>query len=606
MLITITVEFISLFFIMAIFISFIVRKRDDSSEVSFFWKLLLTNILGLILEIYVTFTTAYSDLFPLLTLVLHRFYMLLIILEVLYVCSFSSFLYNYDLKNTKRGKIFIRVLQIIFVLEAIFVTFLPVAFHVGFSKTSRYVSYATGWAVESIIIYGILLFLLTVYFLLRYRNYYYKQRLLSILFYSLVLTSTIIIRKFFIGYTVIFPTFTLVTVMIYFIIENYDVKRATQLKELSIKADNLNEAKNRFLSNMSREIRTNLNTIVVTSSLLLESDIDEETKDELNDIVYASDSLLEIVGNILDLNKIENEEMKVNIEEYNLKREAESLADMTSIRIENKPINFIMNIDQSIPDVLKGDKAHVKQVINNLLTNAFKYTNEGTVVFNVRCDNDLETSICHITIEVKDTGIGIKDTSRLFNKFDRLDMDKESNIEGTGLGLVITKKIVELMNGKIDVESELGKGSKFTVTFDQEISDGKELVKEKELNLDYSFGNRRILVVDDNRFNLKVAKLLFNKFGLKIDCCNSGKEAKEVLKNNGYDVIFTDIVMSNNDGIDVLNEGKKYNTPVVALTADAIQGAKEKYLELGFADYIAKPYTDYDIYKVLDGLFRKE
>ena len=265
-----------------------------------------------------------------------------------------------------------------------------------------------------------------------------------------------------------------------------------------------------------------------------------------------------------------------------------------------------MNIDQNIPDVLKGDKAHVKQVINNLLTNAFKYTNEGTVVFNVRCDNDLETNICHITIEVKDTGIGIKDTSRLFNKFDRLDMDKESNIEGTGLGLVITKKIVELMKGKIDVESELGKGSKFTVTFDQEISDGKELAKEKELNLDYSFGNRRILVVDDNRFNLKVAKLLFDKFGLKIDCCNSGKEAKEVLKNNGYDVIFTDIAMSNNDGIDVLNEGKKYNTPVVALTADAIQGAKEKYLGLGFADYIAKPYTDYDIYIVLDSLFRKE
>lgn len=606
MIITLTIDFLSLYFIISIFSSFVVRKKDKSGEVAFFWRLGIVNFIGLILEILTTFSTAYFDVIPNINMILHKLYMLMILLVVLYISSFTCFLYNDEINNTKKGKIVITVLKVFFAIEAILVVLLPIHFHAEFTDNSRYVVYAEGIGTLSIIIYSFILFIMDIYYSFRYRNAYFKQRLLCLVFYSYELILSLVFRKYFLGINVLFSVISLVTIMIYFVIENYDVKKVTQLKELTNQANEMNEDKNKFLSNMSSEIRTNLNTILVTSTMLLDSDADEETKDDVKDIVYASESLLEIVGNILDLNKIESDEMEVNIEDYNLKKEAESLADMTSIRIEDKPIKFVMNIDQSIPDTLRGDKAHIKQIINNLLTNGFKYTNEGSVVFNVRGDNDLDSNICHLTIEVKDTGIGIKDTSRLFNKFDRLDMDKKSNIEGTGLGLVITKKMVDLMKGKLEVESELGKGSKFTVTVDQEIVNEVYHDKDSHTELDYNFGNRRILIIDDNKLNLKVARKVFENFKLKVDTCFSGEEAVNILKNNGYDAIFTDVFMADENGYQILREGKKYNTPVVALTADAIQGAKEKYLKAGFVDYIAKPYTNHEIYDALEKLFRKK
>jgi CheY-like chemotaxis protein len=356
---------------------------------------------------------------------------------------------------------------------------------------------------------------------------------------------------------------------------------------------------------MSHEIRTSLNTIVVTSSELIESNVPDDIKTDLKDCLYASDTLLEIVGNIIDLKKIEKDVITLNNVEYNLKKEVESLVDMTSVRIENKPINFIMNIDNSIPNVLYGDKVYMKQIMNNLLTNAFKYTNEGEVKFNVSCENDFTNKICHIKILVQDTGIGIKDTSKLFNKFDRLDVDKISTVEGTGLGLVITKKIIDSMKGTITVESEYGKGSKFLVEIDQAIVDNPSISIANRSSMNYNFGNRRVLLVDDDKLNLKVEKKTLSKFNFKIDAVTSAEEALQLMRDNGYDLIVTDVYLENEFDDQVLKYAKKFNIPVVCITADAIEGAEEKYLSSGYSYYISKPYSVKDIYNVLESIFRK-
>ena len=426
-----------------------------------------------------------------------------------------------------------------------------------------------------------------------------------LIFYFLLLFDGIIARLFLPGITIICCEVALIVILIYFFIENNDTKKVEQLKEIRDQANKFDQEKTKFLSNMSHEIRTSLNTIVVTSNDLLESNVDNSIKEELKDCLYASDTLLELVGNILDLNKISSEFISLNNVQYDLKKEVESIAEMTSIRIENKPINFIMNIDNSIPNILYGDKVYMKQIMNNLLTNAFKYTNEGEVKFNISCENDLTNKKCHLIISVQDTGIGIKDTSKIFDKFERLDVDKISTVEGTGLGLVITKKIIDSMNGTINVESTYGKGSKFTVELDQEIVDKPVNVVNKSQVINYNFGNRRILLLDDDKLNLKVEKKTLSKFNFKIDTANNADEALELIKNNGYDLIFTDAYLENGYDDQVLRYAKKFNIPVICLTADAIEGAEEKYLNLGYSYYISKPYTIRDIYDVLEKAFRK-
>ena len=260
--------------------------------------------------------------------------------------------------------------------------------------------------------------------------------------------------------------------IIYFTIENPDLKMLRQVELAKDKAEQSSRAKSDFLSSMSHEIRTPLNAIVGLSedNLTYQDSIPFEVKENCNDIINASKSLLEIVGNILDINKLEANKMEIIEEKYNFKEEIENLAKIDALRIGDKNINFILNISKDIPDELIGDKIHVKEIVNNLLTNAIKYTEQGEIELNIECLNKNE--ICNLIISVRDTGKGIKEENidKLFNKFERLDTEINSTIEGTGLGLAITKSLVELMNGKIEVHTELNKGSTFIVEIPQKIN----------------------------------------------------------------------------------------------------------------------------------------
>lgn len=397
-----------------------------------------------------------------------------------------------------------------------------------------------------------------------------------------------------------------------FTIENPDLKMIQELEEAKTRADNANKAKSDFLSSMSHEIRTPLNAIVGLSEDMKDRSVCPDVmKEDLNDIIDASHTLLEIVGNIMDINKIESEKMEIVEVSYNFKEEISSLARVQGIRIKDKKIDYKIYISEDIPYELIGDKQHVKEIINNLLSNAIKYTDEGTVAMNITCFNS--NDICNLEIEVYDTGRGIKkeDLKRLYNKFDRLDVEKNSTIEGTGLGLAITKKLVELLKGTINVESEYGKGTKFNVIIPQRIGNNTSKEEQVIINNMIDYSDKKILIVDDNKLNIKVAKRNIEELNFKeIDECYNGLECLEKIKNGKtYDIILMDIMMPTMDGEETLKKLKNikgFNTPVIALTADAIAGSDEKYKEEGFVDYVSKPFNKDTIKLKIDCIFEKK
>ena len=295
------------------------------------------------------------------------------------------------------------------------------------------------------------------------------------------------------------------------------------------------------------------------------------------------------------------------------------MCKVTQTRIGEKNIMFNLSISNDIPYELIGDKGKVKIIINNLLTNAIKYTDAGKIDLNIKCINDLNKNVSNIIVTCQDTGKAIKTEfiNRLFTKFDRLDVEKNTTIEGTGLGLAITKSLLEMMGGKINVQSQFGKGSIFMVQIPQKINKLVKPMSEKEMEKNCVkvdeikdanlYRNKKVLVVDDNKLNIKVVMRALKDFNFIFDECYDGRECIEkVNSGNVYDLILMDIMMPNMNGEQAIAELKKistFNTPVIALTADAITGAKEKYINEGFFDYIAKPFSRDQIKEIIDKIF---
>lgn len=407
---------------------------------------------------------------------------------------------------------------------------------------------------------------------------------------------------------IIFETFlsSYVFLIMYFTIENPDVKMVNQLEYAKDAAEKANSAKTDFLSSMSHEIRTPLNAVTGFSQAIANSTTLEEAKENVEDILEASRTLIEIVNGILDISKIESGKMEIVNSPYDAKELFVSLGKLVKPRIEEKGIEFKVNISEDLPEVLNGDYANIKKVVTNLLTNALKYTDKGIITYKV--DSVVYNQLCRLIITVEDTGRGIrkKNIDKLFTKFERLD-EKNTTIEGTGLGLAITKQIVEFMGGEIVVQSVYGSGSKFTVALTQKIDniDVSKKLKKKIINKkDLDLNGKRILVVDDNRLNLKVASKIMSVYNNPtIKLINNGAEAIEKIKSGeNFDLILMDDMMPRLSGVETLMELKKienFKIPVVALTANAITGMREKYIAHGFDDYLPKPINSSELEDIL-------
>ncbi len=400
-------------------------------------------------------------------------------------------------------------------------------------------------------------------------------------------------------------------VMIYIFGRSY-VEKSAIVAESATKASKM---KSSFLANMSHEIRTPINAIMGMNDMILREEISEEVRGYSNSIKSASNNLLYLINDILDFSKIEAGKLELTKEEYKLGDVVRDVVNAIRVKIDDKGLKLNIEIDEELPSVLYGDSTRVYQIMSNILGNAAKYTQKGDILFKL--NGEVIEDVLELEITIKDTGIGIReeDKPRLFDKFERLDVLKNRGVEGAGLGLAIAKELISMMDGEISFDSTYGQGTTFYIMIRQVIVDRSELGKinfssakreaENKYIAKFVAPKANILIVDDNELNLMVAKGLLKKTYMNVDICKSGFEMLERVVRKQYHIILLDHMMPEMDGIETLRRFKNLegnmckDAPVIAMTANAIKGAKENYISEGFNDYISKPVKSEDLEQII-------
>lgn len=592
---------ISFIYLTLVMIIYFRKEKIDTKENKLFSKLIIVSLIGIILDfcsVYMAFNNLHGPLFRIINQLYLVYLLTWISLITIYSITISS-------KNKQNNKL-INIIKGIYIPASIFMLIYPLSYTVTDNEF-----YTHGLSASIMYILSTVYVVIMLIILIKDFKNIKQKKYTPILFYIFIGTFITLIQATNPSILIITSMECFVTILMFFTIENPDMKLIKELNVAKDRADKANQAKTEFLSSMSHEIRTPLNAIVGFSQALKEEELPKEALEEVDDIIMASNSLLEIINGILDISKIESGKIEIVNKEYRFKEIFDELVILSKGRLGDKALDFKYSYDDSIPAVLYGDYTRVKQVILNILTNAIKYTKEGYVDFKV--SSVIKDDICRIIVSVEDSGIGIKqeNISKLFSKFERFDLDKNITIEGTGLGLAITKKLVELMGGRIVVQSVYGKGSKFTIAIDQKIiateveESDEEQIEEKEIDV----SGKKVLIVDDNKINLKVASRLLQNYKVITEEVDSGFSCiDKITAGEKYDIILMDDMMPKMSGVETLKKLKEidgFNIPVIALTANAIAGMKEKYISEGFTDYLAKPIDKGELNNIISKYLNK-
>ena len=436
-------------------------------------------------------------------------------------------------------------------------------------------------------------------------KYIDKKDYLKLILCMIFILVSLIMQLSYSKLGIIASTFTFVILFLYITMESVDAKKIRYLEVTKESAIRANASKSEFLEKLSREIRMPLNTIDGFSQVIIDEDDINTIKDDARDIRMASNNLVNLINGIIDISLIESGDMSISNRDYDTMEMLESVSMIAKTLINKKNIDFKFEYSDNIPKVLLGDSDKIKRILINIISNAAQNTNSGEIIFKVQAVKN--GSKCRLIMSVSDTGKGIakSELNTIFNRYERVNNEKGSN----GLGLAIVSSLVSLMGGRVDVDSELGKGSTFTITIDQSIIDDTsvKVIKNDDHNVKvFDASGKRVLIVDDNKLNLKVASRLLMPYNVSVVLAGSGSEFLDIIDNDtNFDLILMDDMMPKMSGSDTLNIFKKiervsgFSIPVVVLTANAISGMREKYLSCGFDDYLAKPIDKFELNRVL-------
>lgn len=439
-------------------------------------------------------------------------------------------------------------------------------------------------------------------------------------FYVRSLDSTVL-RNFWADFSICI-VYILVFSTISYQLVHYLYNQNMHLIKAINRAEKASYAKSDFISNMSHEIRTPINSILGMNEMILRESTEPAIQEYAENILSSGNALLSLVNDILDLSKIESGKVEIINADYNLKNLIQDTVTMIHDRIESKHLSFEVNCDPNLPSVIFGDSTRIRQILINFLTNAAKYTREGKITYSI--SGTIQKQHVALSFSIKDTGSGIKeeDLKKIYGRFERFDIENNRSIEGTGLGLRISKNLANLMNAKIDVKSEYGVGSEFILNIVQKIVLEEPIGKvsflskrnsnRKKYQVSFTAPDARILVVDDIDMNLLIIENLLKMTGMKIDTAESGNRCLRKASEEKYDLIIIDHMMPGMDGIETFHklksteESKNKDTPVIMLTANVFPGAYEQYAKEGFVDYISKPIDCIKLEKTISSYLPKD